>query len=223
MANKLLSAKRLQIDKANASMVIVMAVSAFVSVFCLIGSKTLLSQRSYQAKVIKEKKVALNQLKSNNQAVSELVNTYKAFVDTPENIIGGTKTGTGERDGDNAKIVLDALPSKYDFPALAASLDKIFTSKTFKLNSIGGTDDELNQSKAQTTNVPVEIPIQVSVSGSYNSIKDLLDVLYRSIRPIKIKSLSLSGTDSELTVSIDGKTYYLPEKTIKITTKEVKR
>ena len=130
MANNPLSSKRLQIDKANASMVAFLAVAAFIAVFSLVASKALLSQRSYQSRVIAEKKKALTQLKTNNQAATELVAAYKSFVAAPENIIAGSASGSGDRDGDNAKIVLDALPSKYDFPALVTSIEKILKANT---------------------------------------------------------------------------------------------
>ncbi|MES2971658.1 MAG: hypothetical protein V4702_05025 [Patescibacteria group bacterium] len=222
-ANKIISSKRLQIDKANASMVIFLAAASFVIVFSLLASRALLGQRSYQTRVIKEKKKALTQLKANNQAASQLANTYKTFVSTPDNIIGGNPTGSGDRDGDNARIVLDALPSKYDFPALATSLDKILNDKKYKINSISGTDDELAQSTPTATAAqPVEIPFQVSISGSFDAIQGLLNVFQNSIRPIYLHSMDLSGSDNNLTINVTAGTYYQPEKKINITTKVVK-
>lgn len=223
MANKILSTKRLQIDKANASMVVFLAVAAFVAVFSLIASKALLSQRSYQSRVITEKKKALTQLKANNQAAGQLVNSYKTFISAPENIIGGLPTGSGDRDGDNAKIVLDALPSKYDFPALATSVEKILTARNYKIQSITGIDDELNQSKASEAAIqPVEIPFEASITGNFDAAQGLLDVFQLSIRPIQIVKIEFSGADTTLNVSVTAKTYYQPQKTVKITLKEVK-
>lgn len=223
MAKQTISGKRLQIDKAYASTVIFLAAASFVVMFSLVASRALLSQRSYQARVIKEKRAALAQLKANNQAATQLVNSYKAFIATPENIIGGNPSGSGDRDGDNARIVLDALPSKYDFPALATSMEKVLTSKNHKINSISGIDDELNQSTVSSAPVqPVEIPFQVSISGNFDAVQGFIDILERSIRPIQLNKLDFSGDDKELTVSATAKTYYQPEKTFKITTKVVK-
>lgn len=222
MANSFISGKRLQINKANSTVVVFIAVAAFVTVFSLVASKALLSQRSYQARVIKEKTKALNQLKTNNEAAKELVNSYSVFVAAPTNIIAGNASGNGERDGDNAEIVLNALPSKYDFPALATSLEKILSNNQYKITAITGTDDELNQSKQVTNTQPVEIPFQVGVTGNFESIQSLIDVFGRSIRPIFITRLDLTGSDNQLNVNISAKTYYQPEKTITITTKDVK-
>lgn len=216
------SKKRILIDKSNASMVIIIAAMAFVTVFSLVASRALLSQRSYQARVIAEKKNALAQLKANNDAASKIVDAYKVFISPSENIIGGSSSGIGERDGDNARIVLNALPSKYDFPALANSLEKILLAQNFKITGIAGIDDEVKQSAPSTAAVaPVEMPFEVSVVGTYDNAQILSDIFKRSIRPIKISKIKLDGKDAELNVEISAKTYYQPEKVISITTKVV--
>lgn len=218
MAEKAPSTKRLQVDKANARIVLILAVAAFVAVFSLVASRALLSQRSYQAKVIGEKKKALSQLKANNEAAAQLVDAYKVFVASPENIIAGSSTGTGDRDGDNAKIVLDALPSKYDFPALATSLEKVLTDKNYFIDSITGVDDELNQQNAPTTDIkPVEMPFDVSVKGDLETAQGVLDIFRLSIRPIRIVKADFSAeANSGLKTSISAISYYQPQKTIQI-------
>lgn len=223
MANKILSGKRLQIDKANARMVAFLAVAAFVTVFSLVASKALLSQRSYQSRVIAQKKKALAQLKANNQAAVQLVNSYKTFVSTPDNIIAGSASGTGDRDGDNAKIVLDALPSKYDFPAMATSVEKILTAKNYQIDTIAGTDDELNQT-AQTASAtePVEIPFEVTIIGDFNAAQGMLDVFQHSIRPIQLVKIDFATTEKTLKTHVTAKSYYQPQKTVQITKKAVK-
>lgn len=215
------SGKRLQIDKANSSMLIMIAVAAFIVSFSVVAGRALLSTRAYQGRIIKEKETAVKQLKANIEATNSLVTSYKAFVETSENVIGGNPRGTGERDGDNAKIVLDALPSKYDYPALASSLEKIISGKNHPLESIQGVDDEIAQSSQQTPQ-PVEVPFQVSVGGNFASAKDLLGIFEKSIRPIRVKVLQFdAGDDGSLDITVDALTYYQPAKTIKIETKEV--
>ncbi len=222
MAMQQTSGKRLQINKANTTMVVVVAVASFVTMFSLVAAKALWDQRSFQARVITEKEAARTQLQTNVAAVDSLVNSYKAFVGTSENVIGGSSSGKGDRDGDNAKIVLDALPSKYDFPALATSLEKILKSGDYTIGSITGTDDEVNQQATQLTSTTVEIPFQISASGSYASMQKLVGSLESSIRPFSVSKISFTGSDKDLQAQIDAKTYYLPEKTLRITTKEVK-
>lgn len=219
MAQLQFSGKRIQIDKANLTIVIVMSVACFVTVFSLVAAKGLLQQRSYQTKVITEKEKARDQLKKNLAARDKLVEQYKLFVDSQTNVIGGSTTGTGEKDGDNAKIILDALPSKYDFPALATSVNKLVGLGQVSLKSIGGTDNELQQTSTdQQESTPVEIPIDVSAEGSTEQVQKFLKVLNASIRPVQVRSLSLSGADDKLTITVSGTTYYQPE--VKLTIKQ---
>jgi len=210
MAKPLVSIKHLQINKTNTSMFAVVVVCSIITVFSLMASRALIQQRTYQNRVVAKKKAALNQLKANNSAATALVSSYTAFVKTPENVIGGSISGSGDRDGDNAQIVLDALPSKYDFPALASSLEKILSGGNYKVNSITGTDDELNQQSTTGPPQPVEMPFELNVTGNYPSVQDLVGILERSIRPFSISKLDFKGTDNQLITSINAKTYYQP-------------
>jgi hypothetical protein len=218
-----LSVKHLQITKANSAILIAVSLTAFMLTFSVVSCRALLIKRSYQAEVIKQKTIAKKQLDKNVKAAESLAAAYKSFVDERTNILNGRSDGTGDRDGDNARIILDALPSKYDFPALATSLEKILATQSYKLKSITGTDDELLQSEntSSPTPVPAAIPFEFSVEGNYTSIQDLFLVLERSIRPIQITKLNMSGTNDSLTVSLNALTYYQPEKNLTITKKDV--
>jgi len=216
--------KRSLISKANSTMVIATTVAAFVVVFTLIAGKSLLSQSAYQGRVIDAKKTALKTLKSDLAARDKLQESYNDFVAQNPNIIGGTPDGTGTQDGDNASIILDALPSRYDFPALTTSLEKLITSQNLKIISISGTDDEVAQGANATSPnpLPVAIPFQVEVNGSYQSVQNLVDVFLRSIRPFQIQTMELTGEPSAMQMRIQAQTYYQPEKNLNITSKVVK-
>lgn len=216
--------KRVQIDKDQATTVGVVAVAVFLTVFSVVSSRALLTQRAYQQRVITKQEKARDQLKANIEALNQLEVSYKDFISTPDNVIGGNPKGTGDRDGDNAKITLDALPSKYDFPALASSLEKILNDRKFKIGGITGTDDELAQSAKQSTSTPqpIDMPFSVSVSGSYQSIQDLIGVLEKSIRPINVGKITLSGGLDNMQLTLDAKTYYQPEKVFEVRQEVVK-
>lgn len=224
MARTASSTKRSLISKANSTIVIATATAAFVLVFALVSGKALLSQATYQNRIITEKKKALTQLKSNQNARDSLVASYGAFVDTPENVLGGNPTGTGDQDGDNAKIVLDALPSKYDFPALATSIEKLVNSQSLQILGITGIDEEVAQKDKQTsaTPAPISMPFQMQVTGSYGSIQSLVGVFERSIRPFQMQTIELSGDEGNMVLSVTSQTFYQPEKSLNITTKVVK-
>lgn len=217
--------KRALISKANSTMVIATAIAAFIVVFTAVASKALVGQAMYQNRVISAKKKALVTLQADIKAVDSLKQSYKAFVETPRNVLGGNPAGTGDQDGDNAKIVLDALPSRYDFPALATSLEKLVTSQGLVIQGITGTDDEVQQAANQTSTTPksTAVPFQIRVSGAYDSVKNLLDIFERSIRPIQVQKVEISGDKGGLTTAtIDAQTFFQPEKSLQIRTEVVK-
>ena len=225
MADPKASVKHIAIDKAQAQMVAVVAVSAFITVFCLIAAKAVLSQNQYQARVTKAKEQANTQLKKNISAFNDLVTSYKAFDSTDPNVIGGTLNGGGDNDGSNSKIILDALPSTYDFPALASSVEKIFSDKGIKNAAISGTDDQINeQSNTSSTDPqPVSIPFAFNVDNlNYSSVQQLVSTLEHSIRPIQIDTLEISGGSSNMTLNVTAHTYFQPAKSLNITKKVVK-
>lgn len=220
-----LSSKRTAISRANAQMVIVVAAASFVTVFSLVASKTVLSQNAYQSRVVKAKETAHQQLSKNITAANSLVASYNDFVSADTNSIGGLTKGTGDKDGDNAKIILDALPSSYDFPALASSLEKILTSQSLKVGSITGTDDQVNQEANISSPDPQAVPIPFSFTVSnanYGSVQQLVSTLEASIRPIQLDSLTLTGASSSMQVTVTAHTYYQPAKNLQIKKQVVK-
>lgn len=221
MAKPRTSQKRSQLDKANTRMVITVGVAAFIVVFCLMASRALWVRMSHQAEVINQKEIARDQLETNLETIDELQTSYNTFVETNQNVIGGNPAGSGDKDGNNAKIVLDALPSKYDFPGLATSLEKVIKANGSNINSISGTDDEIAQSGEQAASTPIEVPFELSAAGNYQSTQDLLTLLQRSIRPIQVQTMEVSGTNSELVLNLTALTYYQPERALRVQTKVV--
>jgi hypothetical protein len=220
-----ISTKRLAITKANAQMVGIVAIAAFITIFCLVASKAVFSQNRYQARVITAKEKAHKQLEQNIDTFSNLQTAYKAFDSTSTNVIGGNTNGTGDNDGSNSKIILDALPSTYDFPALTSSIEKVLADNNLKVTDITGTDDQLNQqgNSSSPTPKPVEMPFSFTVTNAnYNSIGQLVTRLQQSIRPIQIDSIELSGGVNDMTATINAHTYYQPAKSVKITKQVVK-
>ncbi len=219
-----ISAKKIAIDKANTTVVVAVGIAVFVVVFSLVASRALLNQRSYQSRVITAKQETLNQLKKNVQEVEGLTASYKEFEDSSQNVLGGSAKGTADLDGPNSRIVLDALPSKYDFPALTTSIDKLVSGNGFQLSSISGTDDEINQTQNGTSATPasVDMPFNLEATVSSTEAKRFMELFERSIRPVQIQKLSIAGQDSQLKVSITAKTYFQPGKNLNLRDEVVK-
>jgi len=226
MARLKLSIKHIQADKANKLVIVSTAIAVAVCVFGFFIMRGLVLRRNHQAKVITAKETAVKQLKSNLDSTKQIVDAYKVFTGSSINILGGNAdpAATGEKDGDNARLILDALPSKYDFPALATSLEKILLDNNYQIDSITGTDDEVAQSAvlSQATPQPVEMPFGFSVRSAYPGVEQLVSLLERSIRPFKFDSIELTGTDVDILLTIKAKTYYQPEKALSVTKKVVK-
>jgi hypothetical protein len=224
MARTTTFTKRSLISKANSTMVLSTTIAAFALIFTLVAGKSLVSQMTYQNRVIDAKKTALKHLRDDLQARDSLQQSYNSFTAENPNVIGGDAKATDGKNGDNAKIVLDALPSRYDFPALTTSLEKLITGQGLQIMSISGTDEEATQAANATSPnpQPVAMPFQFQVSGSYQSVQNLTDVMLRSIRPFQIQTLELSGDQGNMIARIAAQTYYQPEKNLNITTKVVK-
>src|SRR3990167_1895281 len=111
--------KRLKTNKSETRLVVAVAIATVITVFCLLSSKTLFSQASYNKRVLDARRDALTQLNANVEAADKLVDQYQIFqTGNPTNIIGGknsTDPGLTPPDGDNARLFLPPLPSKYDF------------------------------------------------------------------------------------------------------------
>jgi Tfp pilus assembly protein PilO len=218
MARINLSSKRLQIDKASRRVTLSVAIAAFVLIFSLVSSKALLEKRAYQSRIVSKKETAVRVLAQNLEAIGPLQNSYREFVEQEANIINGRRVGDTDRDGDNAKITLDALPSKYDFPALATSIEKLITQTNITIESIEGSDQELEQSDVDAAvPEPYEMPFSISVKSTYDPLYQLVNIFELSIRPIQLQSVKFTvDTQDVVQLNIDALTYYLPEKSLNI-------
>lgn len=212
------SSKRSLVDKNMTTTFAFVAFAAVVAVAALVISKGLWDQTAYLSKVIDKKEAAVQQLKDNKTMAEALAETYRSFDSQSPNLLGGSPDGTGPRDGSNGTLVLDALPIKYDFPALASSLDKILEGHT--VVSISGTDDILAQQDVPAGQ-PIEMLFSADISTSYDGLKQLIDLFDRSIRPFHIIRLDLSGQNSLLLVNVEAKTYYQPEIGMEITSQVI--
>jgi hypothetical protein len=255
------SVKHMQISKANNLMFIVVAAASVLVVFSLASTKTLMSVSSYQHRALKAKKLAADKLQKNVKEAEALKKQYDTFEDQNPNIIGGVggldvaeaiakqgeQAGTLQvngktisltgQDGDNAKIVLDALPSSYDFPALISSIEKIANLDHLPLQGVGGTDQSdaaanpaaptsssstssrAVASAASSQSIP--IPFSIGAQTDYSTIQALVKDLERSIRPVDITTFALNGNGGQMNVSMQASTSYQLPISLNITEKKV--
>ncbi len=226
-----ISLKQVMIDKNNSNIVLIAAIAAFITVFCLVASKSLVDKMMYQSKVTDKKETALQLLNENVNAVDKLSKSYNSFATSDTNILEGSSLITGENNGKNTTIITDALPYKYDFPALVTSLEKIMIADNVTISGISGVDDEVQQqaNTASANPEPVVMPFDIRGTAKYPDVQRLIVDLQRSIRPFVVQKLNLSvggggGTAGGATtnISISGETYYQPAKKFEITTEVIK-
>ncbi len=220
-----LSTKRISIDKANTTMFAAVGAAVFVVIFSVVTIQSLLSQSFYYNEVIGEKNTALKALEENRQSAESLRTSYQEFAAQEINVLGGTKDGTRPLDGDNAKIVLDALPSIYDYPAVSTSIEKILVDGGYQIQSIGGAEDPSQigaNSASNTAKDPIEIPYPFTVQTSPDQARQLLETLESSIRPFTVTNLTLTGQGDILTTAIGLKTYYQPASGLEVIERTVR-
>jgi hypothetical protein len=196
---------KIKIDKAKANAITSLAIASFLLVFGLFTSKTLLGFYVYQGRVLSTQKTSISNIAQDQQVANSVENSYTKFINQQFNIIGGASVGNGSASGNNAKIILDALPQTYDFPALMSSIQALFTIPGITVESLTGTDNSLSLVQSSQ---PLPIPLSFSVQGSYTNIQNFLSVIKRSVSPIDILTIQLSGTDTNLTASITAQIYY---------------
>jgi hypothetical protein len=163
------SIKHSIIDKANTTMLVAVSVAVFIAVFSSFAIKALLDQSFFHQRVISEQKDSLKVLEKNNESATELRKSYVTFATEAINAIGGSAEGDGPRDGDNARIVLDALPAEYDFPAVSSSIEKILVDGGYQISSIGGEEDASQLQSAQTSSSSSSIDPSL-ISGEATSV-----------------------------------------------------
>jgi len=214
--------KYAKIDKARNTIVAMSSIAVFIVIFVGISGKSLITKLAYQNRIINAKQQALNQIKSDITASGQLVNSYKTFIAPSQNYLGQNCTNADPSCND-AKVVLDALPSQYDYPALVTSIYNVLKNDGVTIMGINGTDQQLTQSsKLASTSTPQPMPLEFIAQGNINTVLNVISDFQRSIRPFQFESIKLSGSDSLLTVDANVQTYYQPGISFVITQRQVK-
>lgn len=219
--------KKLKVSKQDSNLFVIVAVATVITIFCLVSSKTLFSQVTYHRRVLNARRVAIKQLNDNITAANTLEQQYQVFqTGSPTNIIGG-KNSTDQNlqppDGDNARLVLDALPSTYDFPALISSVAKILDNNGVKNPSIDASDDSsTTDSKPQARPQATNMTLTVNGTANYKAVRGLISDFERSTRPFDITSVDFKGSEGNMTFSLIMNTYFQPALSLELTTKDVK-
>ena len=159
------------------------------------------SKKSYNSRVIKTKTEARDQLTTNLKNIDKLSQQFGEL---------------NSSETTNSKTILHALPPVYDYAALASSIDSLASLSGVSSDTNIGEDTSSSALNFATTSQPVEIPLNLNIKGSYDAIRTYIDNLERSIRPIQIQALTYTGTNSDLQILIEAKTYYQPARSLDV-------
>jgi len=216
--DKNMQGKRVQLDKANQLIFGSLAFTVFIFIFALFATKDLISQGSYQNRVISQQTIAKNNLDTDLNAISSLKSSYKAFVDQPQNLLGGNPAGSGNNDGNNSKIILDALSTSFDPNAWNLNFSNLNSllgqGSGFVSLSAASAAPSASSSQSTGSSSPSPTPVQLSgtFSTSLNNIQGTLDLLNKPIIPIQVNTLIFTAATNgqSPTVNYTATSFYQP-------------
>lgn len=147
--------------------------------------------------------------------------TMKANVDKllADKSLASLRAGEGDN---NFRVVLDALPTSGDPAAFAASLQNVLLKRS-GVTITKLTAKDADAWRIKTVGSPQRLSFAVEVSGNAASIKSALVDIEKSIRPVQVTAVAVTDDGVKATARISGVTYYLPEKTLQLKVREVKR
>lgn len=221
--------KRAQISKASKTMFIWVAGASVVLGIALVGVIFLVQIIMYNERVLKVKDTTIATLKANNSNISDLKLQVRAL-DVNQNLIDSRAQSSDMA----VQVILDALPSQANSLAFGASLQKKLLAGVndisidrINVDPIAGVETAANTAPTATSAGSAgsnEITFSFTVSGTSFALQEVFKNLERSIRTIDITSFKLdgSGNSNNLSLSINGRAYYEPERVVELKDEVVK-
>lgn len=210
--------KRQQIEVAGRVMFVWVAIAACALSFCAATGQYLFAKWQHNNNVMAAKQRALDTLSSNIKNSQDLIKDVDGLV--ADESLADVKTDPKDP---NTKSVLDALPTTFDPAALATSLQRVVLSRSsVAIDNISVPQELEGPSEEALKPVPQEMSFSFIISGSYENIKHAIADVEKTIRPIKITSINLAGSDNNLRAAVEAVTYYQPAKSVTVEEETIK-
>ena len=221
--------KRTQISKANRTMFLWIAGASALVGFAVVGSIFLSQKLLFNEKVLIEKNKTVSTLNANNKIISDLKANVRVL-DTNSDL---AKAKANESD-QTIQVILDALPSDANSLALGASLQSKLlanipglTLVSLQVDPVQGVESLNNTNVVSASNTASagsdnQITFQFAVSGNQDSLLKALTNLEHSIRTIDITRLQIENQGSSQVMTVQGRAFYEPAKTVTLYDKVVK-
>lgn len=198
--------KRQEIAKASRMMFGWVAGASAVVGIAAVLSITLFQKLTFNQDIIAKQNKTISILESNQSAATELLDNARAL-DTNESL----RDSRANPDDDTAlQVILEALPSTANNAALGSSLqDRLLKLNGVSIESliVGGTAESTTFSS--NGSIPLQFSF-VAKATDPNKLFDLLRQLEKSIRPIKILTLSFETGQLDTTLTVSAESYYQP-------------
>lgn len=211
--------KRQQIEAANKQIFIWVAVASVIVSFCLIALQFLGKEFLFNQKIINAKTETNQQLIDNVAAAKELKTNVDALL-SDSHLSALQKEGE-ESQSSNLSVILDALPVTGDATNFANSLQEVVLPRSgVTIRELSTSTDQFSTEDLEVdSETPLAVPFSTGFVGNYNEVRRALSDMALVIRPVNPIELTISGADTALDVEIRGATYYLPARSIEVTTK----
>lgn len=221
--------KRTQIANANRTMFVWIAIASALVGAALVVSYFLIQNLVYNEKVLAAKTETASLLQQNNQTVPALEDSIRVL-DT-NGALGLVKANESDQ---AIQVILDALPSEANSFALGASLqNKLLVGvdglvlESLQVDPVAGveviSDDQTTVDASEGEGTAHEITFQFVVKGDPVALQKVLNNLERSIRTISVTSLRIETEGDGTRMTVLGKAFYEPTRSIKLEEKVVPR
>lgn len=196
--------KHALIEKASTQVFVTVAIASIVVSMSLVFLNILWGTAQFNTRVQDAQEIARDTLEANLEAVPSLAESFNNLE------LGDDLIPDQPEDKENSEVVLDALPSVYDFPELATSVNNLAKLSSVKMTEFAGEDITESATSAAVDPEPQPVSFSVEVEGSYSAIAKFLRGIENSIRPMNVKSINLAGSRTKLIVAVTVETVYQP-------------
>lgn len=219
--------KRQQIQMTNKRIFLWVAVASVIVSFSLVALQFLVKEFLFNQKIIDAKSETNSTLIKNIETADQLKeNVNKLLADES---LGSVKGVDQNAETSNLSLILDALPVKGDATGFANSLQAVVLPRSGvsidtleTSNQLYAATDATGTGVETLASTPQPLPFSVKFGGTFSQVSQALSDMSKVIRPISVSRLELLASDSTLTVTINGTTYYVPAKTVNVTQESIK-
>lgn len=209
--------KRQQVERSNKLIFLWAAGASVIISLALVAAQFLFRLAYFNQSVISD-------LSKTNAIIVQNITNADQLKKNVDGLLASEELSSVEGAGsNNLQVILDALPTSGDATTFSNSLySHIIIRSGIAADSIRVGDDQgvAGLIPATTTPVPgavvapLPLAFSLSVSGSRDTTKKMLENLEKMIRPVKLNLVTIKSASGNLTTTINGETYYLPASSV---------